>query len=298
MFHREEKTNEWTTALSNYEPKPNSSFEEIATEEMKFFKSNIKDFDSMSSSLGISSLHEIINQIAEGATRESWAKKQGEKEQKELVKFKAELVALGQELKTNQIATAVVNDLVKNDINLEQTIQAAWDKCGFILQDANLWNVEPMIDIEKFLRNFELLFVEKTNKIFATHALKLHRFNNFLETFLKNFSTILKERTPIFMIKWQQIYVKINLDYATLATYIPAEWLRGIKCCFNQTVLMYLQESQNGPVPPSLVTQLSSLMQGLSCEESEATIAIRTALKLKIKTIEEILALLAPKDTI
>jgi hypothetical protein len=279
-------------ALSNYEPKPGATFDEILQEETKFFKSNLPEFEKMRDKIGIGSLLSFVNRVAEKATREQWALKQQEKERKELAKVEAELVAQGPELKIDNLVSHLILGLTGDDAVFEKLIDDAWNACGFVMPQNVVYALPASIEISRFLQKFESLVLGKAARFLQEHASRLHRYRTFGECFSKIFKAKMSERIPFFMTRWHQIRDKIQLDHDTSTNYHPDQWLRGAKCCIMQTILMCLSDCPCGPAPPFLNQQLSTLLQGLPCEESPEAAAIRVGLQDKIKILKEIVAML------
>ncbi len=278
-------------ALSNYASKLNATFDEITNEEELFFKNNL-NYKDMKHKVGITSLLQVVNQIAERNSRHKWAESQCSREKKELENFEVELMNMGPELKTEDILSQVTMSLLGDDMFFDKMIDKAWIKSSFVLPNAGTWHEEANIDICKFLQNFESELLSKIKTIFATHVMKLHRFATFAHGFETRLHEKIQERTDAFMKRWAQLAHKIQLDHDTLENYSPKQWLHGTKCCLSQTILMNLKETPKGPQPPNLQMQIYLLMQDLSCEESEDVRILRSSLQLKIKTIKEIIQLL------
>jgi GTP-binding protein EngB required for normal cell division len=278
-------------AVSNYEPYPNATFDDISKEELKCFQQHVPDFEQKKHLFTMDALFSKINTIAEGNVRKDWATLQQEHETKKMEELEHLVKQQGYLYSHHALSNTVIRGILQDDPEWDKLLSKLWTCANEHLPTTKLWEpMEPDIPIELFLNKLEEVLIFNIQTLMGTSPLKLHRFELFQTGLIANLKNKFQERKPYFLERWHSVKNGMMLYHAISPHYDKSQWERAVKVCTYQTIFMHFHPSN---VHFTLEQQLLSLTCDLSVEEDVKSQQTRQGLMLQIKEIKNILPMLA-----
>ena len=238
--------NDNAIAVSNYQSQPEMSFTDIREEEHKLFVDNLSptDYDTLKHRLGISSLLQRINVLAEQMNGAEWAKVQIRAEQGKLGVLQAQLKALGPSLKTHDICQIVSDGVIGQPGFLEHMMRDTWDEMKFnVPSTMDIWTKFVDVDGSRFFNAMNLKIVNQLNHVFEFSPAMLHRFETFCTDYRRLLTTRLANRNAPFSARWSKFNKFLTNEFLTASpAYTPERWFHTICGCYIQQVLMKLND--------------------------------------------------------